>query len=76
LEGFQAAYRVPRNRNFFRQTAVAVMLVVLSAVPLVGASLLLLFGGQVENTVLNWMKVDPLRLVGLAILQTMRDTPV
>jgi membrane protein len=34
-------------------------LVLLSAVPLVFASLLLLFGGQVELVVLNWMKVDP-----------------
>jgi membrane protein len=60
LDGFQAAYRVPRNRNFFRQTGVAVALVLLSAIPLVGASAMLLFGGQVENTVLGWMRVDPL----------------
>lgn len=60
MEGFQAAYRVPRSRNFWQNTGVAVSLVVLSATPLVAASALLLFGTQVENAVLSWMKVDPL----------------
>ena len=59
IEGFQAAYRVPRNRNFWHGTAVAASLVLISTVPLVGASALILFGGQVEDTVLRWMQVDP-----------------
>jgi membrane protein len=59
IEGFQAAYRVPRNRGFLRQSGVAMSLVLLSAVPLICASLLLVFGGQVERAVLDWMKVDP-----------------
>jgi membrane protein len=59
LEGFQAAYRVPRNRGFVHQSRVAISLVLLSAVPLLCASLLIVFGGQVERTVLHWMKVDP-----------------
>ena len=60
MEGFQAAYRVPRSRNFWQNTGVAIALVLLSAVPLVAASALLLFGTQVEQAVLAWMKVDPL----------------
>ena len=60
MEGFQAAYRVPRSRNFWQNTGVAIALVLLSAMPLVAASALLLFGTQVENAVLGWMKVDPL----------------
>jgi membrane protein len=60
MEGFQAAYRVPRSRNFWQNTGVASSLVLLSAVPLVAASALLLFGTQVEHAVLAWMKVDPL----------------
>ena len=60
IEGFQAAYRVPRNRGVVRQSGVAMSLVLLSAVPLVFASLLLLFGGQVERVVLRWLSVDPL----------------
>jgi membrane protein len=60
IEGFQAAYRVPRNRGFLKGSAVAMSLVLLSAVPLVCASLLILFGAQVERAVLAWVKVDPL----------------
>ena len=60
IEGFQAVYRVPRNRGFVRQSGVAMSLVLLSAVPLVCASLLIVFGGQVERVVFHWMKVDPL----------------
>lgn len=59
IEGFQAAYRVPRNRGVVRQSGVAISLVLLSAVPLLCASLLLLFGAQVERVVLRWLSVDP-----------------
>ena len=59
IDGFQAAYRVPRSRGFLQGTGVAAALVVLSAVPLLGASLLILFGGQVERKVLEWLKIDP-----------------
>lgn len=60
IEGFQAIYRVPRNRSFLRGNGVAMSLVLASALPLVCASLLVLFGGQVEQVVLNLMKVDPM----------------
>lgn len=60
IEGFQAAYRVPRNRSFVHGSLVAISLVLLSAVPLLLASTLILFGGQAERIVLNWMKVDPI----------------
>jgi membrane protein len=59
IEGFQAAYRVPRNRNFLHGSAVAMLLVLLSTIPLLCASLLILFGGQFEAAVLHAMKVDP-----------------
>jgi membrane protein len=60
MEGFQAAYHVPRDRGFLRQSGVAIALVLLSVVPLLGASALILFGGLVDHLVLDWMKVDPL----------------
>jgi membrane protein len=60
IEGFQAAYHVPRNRDFLRGSLVAISLVLLSALPLISASVLILFGNQVEKAVLNWMRVDPL----------------
>jgi membrane protein len=59
IEGFQAAYRVPRNRSFVHGSAVAISLVLMSTIPLVGASVLLLFGGQIEGVVLRFMQVDP-----------------
>lgn len=59
IEGFQAAYRIPRNRSFLRGNAVAMALVLLAALPLMGASLLIVFGSQVENMVLRWVSVDP-----------------
>lgn len=60
IEGFQAAYRVPRNRGYLENTGVAIALVLASAVPLLAASLLILFGGTVEREVLNWIRVDPI----------------
>jgi len=59
IEGFHSAYRLPRDRGFFHQTAVAMSLVVLSALPLVCASVLIVFGGQIERLVLGWLDVDP-----------------
>jgi membrane protein len=60
IEGFQAAYRVPRNRGYVENSGVAIALVLAAAVPLLAASLLILFGGTVEREVLNWIRVDPL----------------
>ncbi|MBZ5576241.1 MAG: YihY/virulence factor BrkB family protein [Acidobacteriia bacterium] len=59
MEGFQAAYRVPRSRGFLRRSGVAVALVLLAAVPLVGASLLILFGNEVERLVLRGIQAAP-----------------
>ncbi|SPF47856.1 putative ribonuclease BN [Candidatus Sulfopaludibacter sp. SbA4] len=60
IEGFQAAYRVPRNRGYIHQGIVAMALVLGAALPLLAASLLVVFGGQAERAVLAWMKVDPI----------------
>ena len=60
IEGFQAAYRVPRNRGFFHRSGLAILLVLLAAIPLVAASLLILFGGEIEKDVLRNLQADPL----------------
>lgn len=59
MEGFQAAYRVPRNRGFLHRSVVAIVLVLLAAVPLVAASLLILFGTEVERAVLRAIHANP-----------------
>ncbi len=60
IDGFNAAYRVPRNRSMLAHTAVGMMLAILSIIPLVGASSLILFGGTVEAAVLKSIRVDPM----------------
>jgi len=60
IEGFHAAYRVPRDRSYFHQTGVAIGLVFLAAIPLVGASALLLFGSQAETALLGISRLDPM----------------
>ena len=48
MEGFQAAYRIPSGRGFVKQRAVAAVLVVCAAVPLVAGSALILIGSRFE----------------------------
>ena len=60
LQGFNAAYRIPRSRSFFHETGVAIGMVFLAAVPLVGASALILFGNQAERTLLGVSRLDPM----------------
>lgn len=60
IDGFNAAYRVPRNRSMLSHSAVGMMLALLSALPLLGASSLILFGGTVEAAVLKAIRVDPI----------------
>jgi membrane protein len=59
-EGFHAAYRVPRDRGFFHQSGVAILLVLAAGLPFAAASGLILFGAETEGKVLQLFKVDPL----------------
>ncbi len=59
MDGFNAAYRVPRNRTMLGHAGVGIMLVFLAAIPLLGASSLVLFGSTIESQVLHLLKVDP-----------------
>jgi membrane protein len=60
MEGFQAIYRVPRSRGFLQTQGVAIALVLAAALPLVCATALVIFGTQVESTMLGSLKVDPM----------------
>ena len=52
MEGFRAAYRIPRGRPFVKDRTVAILLVFCAALPVLGASTLILLGGRVEQWVL------------------------
>jgi membrane protein len=54
MEGFQAAYRIPSGRPFLKQRGVAVLLVLIVALPSVFASLLILFGARTERYLIEW----------------------
>jgi membrane protein len=60
LEGFQIIYRIPRSRSFLQTQGVSIGMVFLAAFPLVCATGLMIFGSQVESTMLAWLKVDPI----------------
>ena len=54
MEGFQAAYNLPSGRPFLKQRAMAALLVVCGAVPLVFGSVMLLFGSRTEGMITKW----------------------
>jgi len=57
MGGFQAAYRTPETRGFWRQRWVAVLLVFSTIVPTVAACLLLVFSERIEGLVLFWLGI-------------------
>jgi membrane protein len=59
MEGFRAAYKIPQGRSFLKQRGVAVLLVVFVALPIVGASSLIVFGSKAEQLLLTWLGVLP-----------------
>lgn len=59
MEGFQAAYRLPSGRPMLKQRGVAILLVLVSAVPGLGASVLLVYGDKIQRWVFSWIGVIP-----------------
>jgi membrane protein len=58
IDGFNSAYRVPRNRSILGHAGMGMMLALLALLPLFGATSLILFGHAVELGVLRIMRVD------------------
>jgi membrane protein len=54
MQGFRAAYKIERDRSFLRARAVAILLVIFVALPIVAASGLIVFGAKTERAVLIW----------------------
>lgn len=59
MEGFQAAYRLPSGRPFLKQRSVAILLVFIAALPSIGASALIVFGGRAERWMFGWLGLPP-----------------
>lgn len=55
MQGFQAAYRVESHRGFWRTRAVAVLLVLASALPVIAASALVVFGSRTESALISFV---------------------
>jgi membrane protein len=60
MEGFHAAYRIPRTRRFLHETGLAIGLVLLALIPLLGASGLVFFGTEIEQSVFRSLSMDPM----------------
>ena len=72
MEGFEAAYRLPSGRPFLKQRGVAILLVLIVAMPGIGSSALIVFGTRAERWMLGWLGLPPdaeLR-TGIALLFT------
>jgi membrane protein len=55
MEGFRSIYRIPKGRSFFRERGVAMLLVATSALPVIGASWLIVFGRRGERDFIEWL---------------------
>ncbi len=55
MEGFRAIYHIPSGRGFVRDRGMAILLVFTTAVPVVGASAVIVFGTRTEQAVMHWL---------------------
>ena len=58
MEGFQAAYRIPSGRPFLKERGMAIFLVIVTALPAVAASSLIIFGNRGEAAIIHWIGVS------------------
>jgi membrane protein len=61
MEGFRATYNIPKERNFLHERAIAMLLVFGSALPVLGASALIVFGTREERALIPWLDGADLR---------------
>ncbi len=59
LEGFRAVYKLPVTRSFWRESAVAIALVLAGLVPVLVASVFVLFGEQLQILVVRALTHNP-----------------
>lgn len=59
MEGFRSIYHLPSGRPFLKERGLAILLVFVSAIPLWGASVLIVFGERILRSVVYWMGLLP-----------------
>ncbi len=57
MEGFRTIYKIPSGRSFVKERLMAMLLVVVSAIPVLGASGLIVYGNQTQRTFLRWLRL-------------------
>jgi membrane protein len=55
LEGFRAVYRLPGGRSFLQERVVAMTLVLVAALPALGASALIVIGNRARRNMIPWL---------------------
>jgi membrane protein len=55
MEGFRNAYRLPRTWGLVKERLIACSLVILAGIPLMFATILIAFGGEIENRVVPYV---------------------
>lgn len=57
LEGFRAVYRIPSGRSFVQERMVAMTLVLVAALPALGASALIVAGNRARRNMIAWLSM-------------------
>ena len=68
LEGFRAVYHIPQGRSFLKERGIAIMLVFTSALPVIAASALIVFGKRGERDLVDWLRPNAPELGGWVLL--------
>src|SRR5690242_20221378 len=55
IEGFRGIYQIPSSRSFVKERAVALWLVLTAAIPMLGASALIVFSNRTRRSLVAWL---------------------
>jgi len=55
MEGFRAIYRIPDGRSFVKERVVGMWLVLVAALPMLGASALIVIGNRARRSFVYWL---------------------
>ncbi len=55
MEGFRAVYRIPSGRSYVKERVVGMWLVLVAALPMLGASALIVIGNRTRRSFVSWL---------------------